>query len=110
MEKRKIQVVESELFFQDLQALFDYGVETFGLNASDAFVEDLLFRVENLAFQYELHPECRFLVTKKRIYRNIILGSYMILYRIKTNRIEVLRIFHSSSSIRRIKQARSIKI
>ena len=110
MEKEKISVVKSEQYYQDIRDIFDYGAETFGLNAADAFVEELFYRVDCLFFQYELHPECRFLPTKGHIYRNIILGSYLIIYRIKTEKIEVLRAFHSKASISRLRASRKVKI
>jgi len=59
---------------------------------------------------YELHPECRFIVTKNRMYRNIIFGSYLIIYRITPSRIEVLKAISSRMSISKIRTARSIKI
>jgi plasmid stabilization system protein ParE len=44
------------------------------------------------------------------MYRNIILDSHLIIYRITEERIEVLDIVHSASSMRKIKQARNIHI
>jgi hypothetical protein len=32
------------VFFNDIQNIFDYGVESFGLSAADAFIEDLVYR------------------------------------------------------------------
>lgn len=104
------QVVLSVEFQQDIKAVFDYGNETFGFNAARTFVSEIYMLVWNLDYQYLMFPEVRFLPTKNKIYRNIILGAYLILYRIKSDRIEVLRIFHSSqcilqniSSVKRIK-------
>ncbi|NBL64626.1 type II toxin-antitoxin system RelE/ParE family toxin [Flavobacterium sp. NST-5] len=74
-----------------------YGLVTFGQNAADFFFEEILRLVNNLSNQYYFHPECRYLPTKSHKYRNIILGSYLIVYRVKT-KIEVLRAFHSSHS------------
>lgn len=58
---------------------------------------------------YLLHPEYRHLETKTKKYRNIIFGSYLIIYRVTPNRIEVLRAFHCSRSPKSIKESRSIK-
>jgi plasmid stabilization system protein ParE len=66
--------------------------------------------VRDLNAQYLLHPECRYLETKNKIYRNIILGSYLIIYRITPNKIEVLRAFHGSRSPKTIAKTRSLKI
>jgi toxin ParE1/3/4 len=110
MEVRKIQVVRSEEFYEDVQKAFDYGFDTFGLSAANAFMDELIYRVDCLSFQYELYPECRFIVTKDHRYRNIILGSYLIIYRITSNRIEVLKVISSRMSLSKIKGARNIKI
>ena len=110
MEVRKIQVLRSEMFFEDVQQVFDYGVDTFGLFAANAFIEELIFRVDCLSFQYELYPECRFIVTKSHKYRNIILGSYLIIYRITFDRIEVLKFISSRMSITKIRGTKNIKI
>ncbi|MCF8360758.1 MAG: type II toxin-antitoxin system RelE/ParE family toxin [Prolixibacteraceae bacterium] len=57
-----------------------------------------------------LHAACRHLSTKDKRYRNIILGSYLIIYRIHDTSIDVLRILHSHSSIKKIKTSRQIRL
>lgn len=66
--------------------------------------------VERLNTFYTFHPERRYLKTKKRIYRNIISDAYLIIYRTTDERVEVLDILHSASSIQKIKTTRKIKI
>lgn len=111
MESKVREVVTSEIFdYVDIPSIFYYGMETFGIKLADSFIEEIHLRVENLETQYLLHPECRHLETKTQIYRNIILGSYLIIYRIKSKRIEVLRAFHGSRSPRIIKEVRKVKI
>jgi toxin ParE1/3/4 len=110
MEKPVRKVVYSSAFYKDSQSIYLYGKETFGKVFADLFIEELLHTAEGLSFQFNLHPECRFLPTKSKKYRNIILGKYLIVYRIEPFNIEVLRAFHSSQSIRKIKKSRSVKI
>ena len=110
MESGKKEVVKSELYYFDIQAIYEYGEATFGIKLADSFFDTILFDVENLETQYLLHPECRHLETKTKIYRNIILGSYLIIYRIRAKRIEVLRAFHGSRSPKIIKQVRKVKV
>jgi toxin ParE1/3/4 len=110
MEIRKKEVRRSTFYLDDIQDVFEYGEATFGLNAALYFFEDLKLIVRRLELEYHLHPECRHLETKSKKYRNIILGSYLIIYRITETRIEVLRAFHGSRSPRTIKNSRSIKI
>jgi hypothetical protein len=76
MESRKKEVIKSSFYFIDIQDIYEYGEATFGLKLADSFFDTILNDVENLETQYLLHPECRHLETKTKIYRNIILGSY----------------------------------
>ena len=75
----------------------------FGSIAAKSFIADIYSRIWSLDLMYMLHVECRHLPTKDKRYRNIILGSYLIIYRITTESIEVLRIIHARSSIKKIK-------
>jgi plasmid stabilization system protein ParE len=109
MEERK-RVLLSAVFETDLQIIFEYGFETFGLQAAEKYRLHMLSLAYKLEDFYLMYPECRWLSTKGRIYRNIILESHLIIYRIKEERVEVLRALHSKSSISRIRTARSIKV
>jgi plasmid stabilization system protein ParE len=44
------------------------------------------------------------------MYRNIILDAHLIIYRITDERIEVLDILHSASSISKIRQIRNVRL
>jgi hypothetical protein len=66
--------------------------------------------LSTLMFFPALYPECRFLVTKNHIYRNIILDAHLIIYRNSDYHIEVLDIIHKASSIGKIQKARKIKV
>ena len=110
MEITKKKVVKSVYYYEDIQAIFEYGEATFGEKAALSFFDELLIVASNLESCYLLHPECRHLDTKTKKYRNIILGSYLIIYRITPNRIEVLRAFHGSRSPKHIKKSRNIKV
>ena len=85
-----------------------YGNETFGAVVAQRFFEQILELVEALKCNYLSHPECRHLPTDDKRYRNIIVGSYLIIYRITNKRIEVLEILSSFRSITKIKSVRSI--
>lgn len=111
MENRKKEVVTSYPFDNfDLIDIYEYGLVEFGEKLASAFISEIYKYIERLETEYLLHPECRHLETKTKIYRNIILGSYLIIYRIRPNRIEVLRAFHGSHSPRYIKTVKKIKI
>jgi len=107
--KRK-EVVFSIGFQEDIKNIFLYGEETFGSTAAKSFVSEIYMTAWNLDYQFSYHPECRYITTKGKIYRNIIIGSYLIIYRIKPERIEVLKAISSRNSISKIKSSRRIKL
>ncbi|HBI00841.1 MAG TPA: type II toxin-antitoxin system RelE/ParE family toxin [Flavobacterium sp.] len=109
MEITKKKVITSTPFDTiDLLDIYEYEEATFGQKLAEGFTE-IYQSLDKFETQYLLHPECRHLETKTKIYRNIILGSYLIIYRIRANKIEVLRAFHGSRSPKIIKQVRKIK-
>lgn len=110
MEERERIVVISEEFINDLGEIYVFGVETFGENQANLYENRLWGLIGRLNLEYAMYPECRWLPTQGRIYRNIILDSHLIIFRIKHEKIEVLRAFHSHSSITRIRSARGIRI
>lgn len=109
MEIGKKKVVKSEFYYVDIQDVYEYGEATFGVKLADSFFEIILNEVESLETQYLLHPECRHLETKTKIYRNIILGSYLIIYRITVDKIQILRAFHGSRSPQEMKKVKKIR-
>jgi len=108
IERKEVRI--SEQFDIDIISLYKYGEEVFGTNAAKSFIADIYSRVMSLESMFLLHAECRHLPTKNKTYRNIIIGSYLIIYRITQDHVDVLRILHSHSSIRRIKTSRQIKL
>jgi len=109
-ELKKKPVVYSKEYAVDTEEIFNYGIETFGETQAykyEALIDQLS---ESLAFNYLMYPECRHIPTKTRIYRNIILDSHLIIYRITPDNVELLRVLHSHSSISKIRGSRSIKL
>jgi len=108
LEKKEVKV--SKQFDIDITTIFEYGEETFGYSAAKIFIGDIYNFVWNLDNMYLIHPECRHIPTKTKMYRNIILGSYLVIYRITPERIEVLKVISSKMSVSKIRAARSIKL
>lgn len=110
MEKKIRKVIRSQEIVVDLANIYQYGLETFGITSADIFLEELNHMIHGLSFQFDMYPECRFLPTKSKIYRNIIIGKYLILYRVKQTQVQVLQAFYNSQSPVKIKKYRNIKI
>jgi len=108
-EKESKEVAVSDQFTTDLMSVYEYGEEIFGAAAAKSFVSDIYSKIWSLDQTWRHYPECRHLTTKDQRYRNIILGNYLIIYRVKKSRILVLRILHSHSSITKIKDSRKVE-
>jgi plasmid stabilization system protein ParE len=100
----------SDEFKANRTHVYDYSLDTFGYFQAERYlqkIEEALFMLYDF---YLTYPECRHLATKSRIYRNIILDSHLIIYRITNTRIEVLDIIHSASRIGKIRNIRKINL
>ena len=100
----------SNQFHNSREQIFEYGLEVFGYFQAVKYDQKIKQSICTLSEFYTAYPECRHLSTKSRMYRNIILDSHLIIYRITSKRIEVLDIIHSASSIRKIRGVRSIHL
>lgn len=110
MEDEILEVVMSEQSLLSLEEIYVYGIETFSYRSATIFIDELYLQIQALSKNYLHHPECRYLITKSKKYRNIRIGSYLVIYKITPIRIEVLNIIHSSRSIKALKSVRKIKI
>jgi plasmid stabilization system protein ParE len=109
-EEKKLPVKVSKLFLIDLNSIFQYGVETFGLQQAELYENEIWKLVEGLSSNWLLFSECRNLPTKSKMYRWIVLESHLIIYRITIKEVQVLRIMHSNRSITKIRTSRGVRL
>ena len=110
MEGTKIRPLDiSDEFYLSLKNTFNYGVELFGILQALKYENLIYEEIELLPSRYLIHPECRFLPTKSKMYRTIMLPAHFILYRMTSKRIEVLDIISYRESISHIRNRRNIK-
>ena len=109
-EEKKLPVNVSEVFNLDLDDIYQYGIDTFGIRQVELYENEIWKLVENLSSNWPFFSECRHLSTKTKMYRWIILESHLIIYRITDKEIQLLRIVHSRKSITKIKASRSVKL
>ena len=110
MEERERPVKFSNEFIEDLGQIYTYGLETFGQRRAEQYETFIWRLVYRLNVDYEMYPECRQIPTKSKIYRNIIIESHLLLYRITPKQIEVLKAINSRMSITKIRSTRSIRL
>lgn len=106
--KEKTVIASSE-FFIATDNIYTYGIEQFGEIQAIKYENLIYEEVKRLPSRYLIHPECRYLPTKSKIYRSIMLPAHFILYRITSIRIEVLDIISYRESISHIRNRRNIK-
>ena len=102
--------VTSDKFLVSRIEVYNYGIRTFGYFQTERYDREIEKAIETLPDFYMAYPECRHIPTKNHIYRNIILDAHLIIYRITFERIEVLDIIHSASSIGKIRNTRKIHL
>ena len=74
MEGTKIRPLDiSDEFYLSLKNTFNYGVELFGILQALKYENLIYEEIELLPSRYLIHPECRFLPTKSKMYRTIML-------------------------------------
>jgi toxin ParE1/3/4 len=108
-EGKGLPVITSNLFNIDLDNIYQYGIDTFGIRQAELYENEIWKLVEGLSSNWPLFSECRHIPTKSKMYRWIILESHIIIYRITKKEIQVLRIVHSHRSISKIKASRGLK-
>jgi plasmid stabilization system protein ParE len=104
------QIVVSESFKANRKCIYEYSLDTFGYFQAERYNRQIEKALSTLMEHPAIYPECRHLATKSRMYHNVILDAHLIIYRITNERIEVLDIVHSASSIRKIQQTRNIRM
>jgi toxin ParE1/3/4 len=109
-EEKELPVKVSSEFNFDLDNIYKYGIETFGIRQAELYENEIWKLVEGLSGNWPFFSECHHLPTRSKLYRWIILESHLIIYRITDKEIQVLRIVHSHRSVTKIKATKRIKL
>ena len=100
----------SSKFWISFADIYSFSLARFGNLQAEHYDQKIENALKTLSRWFLLYPECRHIRTKSQMYRNIILDAHLIIYRVTKERIEVLDIVHSSSSVSKIRSTRSIQI
>ena len=103
MEKQ-IQIAIKEAALDDLLKECLYLSQHYSVSYSEKFRLAFFEEVKTILPDPLKYPECRFLPTKNRIYRNIVWGNYLIVYKVKKYVIEVLVLFHTRQRPSKLKK------
>ena len=104
------KVQKSLVIKEDALAELEEQVVYFCLNYSATYAEqfrlDFFKTVFSILPNPNIYPECRFLPTITQMYRNIVWGNYLIIYKIKPKTVEILSLFHCKQKPTKIKMLR----
>ncbi len=74
---------------EDFERIFDYGIDTFGLDQALKYLNGMKQRFDELAEQPRLYPAVDHI---REGYRRSVYGSHSIYYRTETRRVLIVRI------------------
>jgi plasmid stabilization system protein ParE len=109
MEKQ-IQIIVKEAALNDLEKECLYIAENYSIDYSEKFRLAFFAQIKTILPNPLKYPECRFLPTKSKIYRNIIWRNYLIVFKVKQFSIEVLVLFHTKQRPSKLKAIKSRKL
>jgi plasmid stabilization system protein ParE len=108
MEK-PLQIIIKQAALDDLEIQYRYYAENYSVAYAEKFRLEFFKQVKNILPNPKHFSGCRFLPTKNNIYRNIVWGNYLIIFKIRKTAIEVLVLHHTKQHPKKIKSARKIK-
>ena len=91
MEK---QIEIKEYALAQLKEEYEYYKWEYSADYAEKFRSDFFDEIENIAANYMIFSECRFIPSKGKKYRNV-WGNYLIIFKIKSIGIEILSLFHT---------------
>lgn len=109
MEKQGYEIIIKAQARIDILNHYTYYAENYSVRYAERFLNGFIKQVETILPLIWTNPECRFLPTKNNIYRNIVWGDYLIVYKILKKEIWVVGVFHTKQKPSKIKSYRKVK-
>lgn len=108
MEK-PLEIEIKEYALAQLKSEYEYYFIKYSEKYAEEFRTGFFELVENIGRNYQTYPECRFVKTKGKLYRNIVWGNYLVVYKITKESVQVLCVFHTKQHPSKLKKVRRIK-
>jgi len=91
------KVVIQPQFDTQMAEILEFGIEQFGARVAYDFYKNVMNQIVALPAMPHIHPKNRFIEsTEKKIFRNILVEKYAILYSVTTRIIRVITIYHTA--------------
>jgi hypothetical protein len=77
--------------------VLEFGIEQFGMKVAYDFYKNVMNLIVILPAMPHIHPKNRFIEnTEKKIFRNILVEKYAVLYSVTVRLIRVITIYHTA--------------
>ena len=91
------KVVVQPQFNIQMANILEFGIEQFGAKIVYDFYKNVMSQIVTLPTMPHIHPKNRFIEsTEKKVFRNILVEKYAILYSVTTRIIRVITIYHTA--------------
>ena len=89
-------IIQSQFDIQ-MANILEYGIEQFGAKVVYDFYKNVMNQIITLPAMPHIHPKNRFIEsTEKKVFRNILVEKYAILYSVTARIIRVITIYHTA--------------
>jgi plasmid stabilization system protein ParE len=100
----QIKLSYRSAYHESLKQVLEYSVKMFGKQVATEFYKEIRQNILRLRAMPNMYPKCRFIdSTETKIYRNIVVRSYFIVYSVVSHNITIIDIIHQSVSPDNIK-------
>ena len=77
--------------------ILEFGIKQFGAKVAYDFYKNVINQIITLPSMPHIHPKNRFIESsEKKVFRNILVEKYAILYSVTTHLIRVITIYHTA--------------
>jgi plasmid stabilization system protein ParE len=108
MEK-PLTVTIKDYALAQLKSEYEYYKKEYSADYAEKFRLDFFSVIEKIVPHTYSYPECRFLPTKQKLYRNIVWKNYLIVFKIKKDHIDILCLFHTRQNPTRLKIVKGVR-
>lgn len=98
-QRRVLKLEYSHTFEIHLQTVQAYGESAFGSRVVKEFYRDLMAKIIILPKTPNIYARSRFIEsTERKIYRNIVFRSYLVIYSVTSSTVRIIDIVHQSTN------------
>jgi len=91
------KVIIQPQFDIQLANILEFGIERFGAKVAYDFYMNVMNQIVTLPAMPHIHPKNRFIEsTEKKVFRNILVEKYAILYSVTARLIRIITIYHTA--------------